>query len=249
MNTAPLRTPAGNRRSERASRVAAERAAQARKERRQRTILISTVAAVVLAVLVGLGVAVQASRNSTDSNASIPAGTTDGSFVVGSPGAPVTVTLYEDFLCPACAQAEKALGPTLEELKEDGTIRIDYRPIAILDRASRDRYSTRALNAAGCVIDQAPDAFPAFHRELFLAQPAEGGAGLSNARLTEIAAAAGASGVGSCIDDLQFESWSQSVTERSSLDGITQTPTILVNGAELPVRTAQGLKDAVAAAS
>jgi protein-disulfide isomerase len=213
---------------------AAESAARAHAERRRR-LLLGAVAAGVVALVVLVVILVQVNRTSTPSDAATPAGTVaDGTAIpVGPEGAPVVVDLYEDFLCPACRQFETINGETLTSLAEDGSIRLQYRPIAFLDRASTDEYSTRALNAAGVVLDAAgTDAFREFHDLLFAEQPAEGGPGLTDDRLIELAAEAGASGadVEAGIRDRVFEGWADRVTERASQAGVNSTPTLLIDG-------------------
>jgi hypothetical protein len=56
-----------------------------------------------------------------------------------------------------CRQFEENSGDTLDALVRDGTVRLRYRPIALLDRASTDDYSTRVLNAAAVVADESGD--------------------------------------------------------------------------------------------
>jgi protein-disulfide isomerase len=238
-----------------AERRAAEAAAQAAALRRRRTLVGGIVAAVLVVVAVVVVVVVQTQRTATPAAADAPAGTTDGgtAFALGPDDAPVTVDVYEDFLCPYCAAFETAAGDTLEELAADGTVRVRYHPLAFLDRASTDDYSTRALNAAAVVADAAgTQAFLAFHDALFAEQPAEGGPGLPDDRLVELAAQAGAAGgdVEAGIRGLRFADWTERVTDDASRDGVTGTPTVLVDGDPLPAGqlTAEGVRAAVAAA-
>ncbi|SNR40551.1 DsbA family protein [Blastococcus mobilis] len=236
-----------------AARRAAEAAARAQAPRHSRTFIGGTVA--VLAALVALIIlGVRQDQWTADASAAAPANTTaDGAAVrIGDPDAPVTLTVYEDFLCPACRSFEDVLGPTLAELVADGTAAAEYRPIAILDHASPDAYPTRALNAAAVVTDTAgPEAFLAFHDLLFAHQPAEGGAGLSDAQLIALAERAGATGpqVEAGIRERAFQDWTRRVTDNAGRDGVTSTPTILINGEPLAERTPQGLQDAVRAAA
>lgn len=232
---------------------AAEAAARAQAERRRRRVIGGAVAAAAVVVALIVVIAVQSARTAPTSDAA-PAGTVeDGTAVlVGEADAPVVVDLYEDFLCPACRQFEELTGATLQSLVDDGSIRLRYRPIAILDRYSTDEYSTRSLNAAGVVLDAAgPDAYVAFVSLLFAEQPAEGGPGLTDDRLIELAADAGASGdeVEAGIRDRVFEDWAARVTEESSKAGISGTPTVLVEGEVLDDRTPAGLTAAVSAAA
>ncbi|HEX2074874.1 MAG TPA: thioredoxin domain-containing protein [Geodermatophilus sp.] len=209
-------------------------------------------AALVLAVVVAI--LVQSARTSSDS--AVPRnpapGTGDAAFAIGPADAPVTVDVYEDFLCPVCRRFEEQAGGNLDQLVREGTVQVRYRPIAILDRFSTDDYSTRALNAAAVVADAAGvEAFLAFHDELFAAQPPEGGPGLSDEELIDLAARAGAGGtrVADGIRDLRFAGWAARVTDQASREGITGTPTVLVDGAPLADRSPAGLEAAVRAAA
>jgi protein-disulfide isomerase len=223
-------------------RIAARRAAEQaalRAERRRRR-LTAALAIAALAVVVAVVIAVQAFRTHSVAAGLSPRNTapgTDGAaFEVGNASAPVVVDLYEDFQCPACRQFEEQSGTTLDGLVQEGTVRLRYRPIAILDRFSSDEYSTRALNAAAVVADESGDeAFRTYHAALYANQPAEGGAGLSDAQLTALAVVAGASGpaVHEAIVQLRFADWTVRVTEEASRAGVTATPTVLINGSEV----------------
>ena len=72
------------------------------------------------------------------------------------------LSLYEDFLCPACGNFEKQFGPTVSKLIDSGAVAADYYMVSILDRQG-DGYSTRAANAAYCVAEESTDAFRRFH--------------------------------------------------------------------------------------
>ncbi|MEK8227810.1 hypothetical protein NKG05_19460 [Oerskovia sp. M15] len=70
-------------------------------------------------------------------------------------------------MCPICGQFEAANGAGLAALRDAGTARVVFHPIAILDRYSQGtRYSTRAAASAALVADRAPDSFQAFHAGL-----------------------------------------------------------------------------------
>jgi protein-disulfide isomerase len=228
---------------------------------RRRRVAVALVVVVVLAVVVGVGIAVQMSRSEVSGGAvsgdAVPSGVVDRYAVPrGDRSAPVTLTLYEDFQCPVCRQVEAIIGPTVDRYVENGTVRVEYRPIAFLDAASTTEYSSRALNAAACVLDErGTDAFVRMHDLLFADQPPEGTDGLSDAQLTALAARAGAGRetVAGCIDDQRFASWAAAATEQASKDGVNATPTILVDGKQLRLSgqesPATTLREAVRAAS
>ena len=253
----PDRTPTRGRQAAR-DRIAAKRAAEQEAERlrsRKRTQLIAgvTVAAVVVAALL-VAVLVQSARTDTDdavAPANTAAGTARTGFAVGPADAPVTVDVYEDYLCPACRAFEEDAAETLDQLVAAGEVQVRYRPVAILDRLSDDEYSTRSASAAAVVADVAGvDAFRSFSASLFDRQPAEGGPGLSDDELVELAAQAGADGeeVATRIRERRFGDWVAAATDRASRDGLTGTPWILVDGEPLPAPPAQALTDAVEAA-
>ncbi len=220
------------------------------KARRRRSAIVAGAAVAVLVLIVGSGLVVQSLRSNgtTSASAATPANLVGGWVVLGV-AAPVTFTVYEDFQCPVCKAFEETTGPTLDQLRRAGTVQVVQKPVAILDRVSKDRYSTRSLNAAGCLINAAPSAYPAFASALFAQQPEEGGKGLTDAQLTTIAEQSGAPGLGSCISDGTYESWAARTTDQASKDGLTGTPYVLVDGKQLQQPTPEALKAAVTAAA
>lgn len=234
-------------RAARAADAATTKKAAAAAARRRRRRLVAVVSAVVVAVFVAAGVAVQVHRNAAPATTAIPAHTDGYTIPTGNTAAPVTVTVYEDFQCPACALFEKDAAETINALRDAGTVKVVYRPMTFLDKASANKYSSRALNAALCVVDTAPAAFPAFHDALYANQPAEGTSGPDNAALAAAAKRSGAD-VTSCINAGTFDAWARASTNAASKDGVTRTPTILVNGKPLAEPNAQTLLAAVHAA-
>ena len=226
----------------RTARTAREKALELRLEaeksqRRRRGLTVVAAVVAVLVVVVGIGVVVQSARSKAQevAAAGTPKNLVDGGIRVGQASAPVTVTLYEDFQCPACKRFETEAGPQLASWAADGTVKLDYRPIAILDRASSTRYSTRSLNAAAAVLTSSPAAYQKFHDLLYAQQPAEGSPGLPDSTLVDLAKQAGADGaaVSKALADRQYEGWAATVTDESSQAGVVQTPTVKVNGTEL----------------
>jgi len=245
MSSSPDRRTAARRRAQQL------REAELARERRRRTAVVTGVALAVLALVVGIGIAVQASRNSTEpvaGAAAAPRNLVDGGVLLGQASAPVTVTTYEDFQCPACRSFESVTGPTLEQLQSSGRVKVVSRPVSILDRASQDEYSTRSLNAAACLVDVAPQAYPEFYDALFAQQPEEGGPGLPDAQLVALAQEAGAPDISTCVRDRTFEAWTRTTTDQASRDGLQGTPYVLVDGSPLTDPTPEALTAAVDAA-
>ena len=227
------------------------RAKQAAQERRRRALIIGGVVAVVLAVVVGTAIAIQSQR-AKDTSGEAPQGATSSYGVLrGEASAPVEVVVYEDFQCPACKAVEESTGSVLSSFVDDGTIRVEYRPIAFLDRASTTDYSSRAAETAACTLDQAgSDVWVTLHGLLFEQQPAEGTAGLDDATLASMAAEAGADedAIAQCQDDDTFTGWVAAATDQASQDGVNQTPTYFVDGEQLTFTDAETPGDTLTAA-
>jgi protein-disulfide isomerase len=113
-------------------------------------------------------------------------------------------------------------------------VQVEYRVLSFLDRASDGaEYSTRAMNALGVVLDTAgPDVAKEFHDLLFENQPAEGTSGPTDDELIAYAVEAGASedAVSGPIRDVKFEQWVLNATDASSQEGVSSTPTVMVDG-------------------
>lgn len=233
----------------------AERAAQMRRERdreqqRRARIVVTVIVAVVVAIVVVAAVAIiprlgeegptpdgitadngfrYTAADVSDANTPLDGGTAGASLD------PVSVVLYEDFQCPTCKAFEASSGSYLEQQVAVGAVDVEYRPIAILDRASSTDYSTRSVSAAACVHEDAGiEAYVQFHNALYLNQPPEGGSGLSDDDLAQIAEQSGASdSAASCISRGTYEDWAARATEAASQADVTGTPTVRVNGEDV----------------
>ena len=213
------------------------RAAAAKAEARRRQLLVGGVLLVVIVLIIGVFVVVQNARRDTASESSAtPANLgPKNSITVGQASAPVTIVTYEDFQCPFCNQFEQANATQFDAWVKAGTVKIEYRPIAFLDRNSADEYSTRSLNAVGALINSTPTAFAAYHKALFANQPEEGGPGLTNQQLIDFAVTAGApkAAMTAAVNGETYKGWTVRATEAASKDGVNSTPTVLVNGKKM----------------
>jgi protein-disulfide isomerase len=151
------------------------------------------------------------------------------------------IVLYEDLQCPACKQFEAANSEYLENAVSSGAATLEIHPVSILDRMSiGNKYSTRAANALACVADRAPDSFLRANSALFAQQPAEGTKGRTDNELIGALRDGGVKNkaVERCIADRTHVDWVEAVAKvattnkvpNSSLDRLSSTPTILVNG-------------------
>jgi protein-disulfide isomerase len=218
-------------------RVKAMQAQQAAAARRRRAVAIGVIVVMVIAAVVGVGIAVQSNRDKVTGSGVAPAGVTaDNGVLRGPSDAPVAVVVYEDFQCPICKAFEENVGSTLTSYIDNGTVRLEYRPIAFLDHASTTDYSSRALATAACALDDGgPKVFARLHDLLFANQPKEGSAGLDDATLAKLAGQAGAdqAAVAACQSKGTYDAWVKEVTDQASQDGINGTPTYFVDGKQV----------------
>jgi protein-disulfide isomerase len=145
-------------------------------------------------------------------------------------GKPVKVVLYIDFICPVCKNFEAQYNPTLTKLRNDGKITVEYRPLGFLDSRSTTNYSSRAANAAACVVNESPEKYSDFVDALFAKQPAEGSAGLSDNDLKKLATDTGAKNIDQCVDNKTYRPYVKNATQEAASIGVTGTPTVFVEG-------------------
>lgn len=150
--------------------------------------------------------------------------------VEAEPGNPVKVVVYVDFICPVCKNFEAQYNATLTQLRNEGKITVEYRPLGFLDSRSTTNYSSRAANAAACVANESPEKYSDFFNALYDKQPAEGSAGLSDAELKKIATDVGAKSIDKCVDDKTYRPYVKHTTQEAQVTGVTGTPTVFVEG-------------------
>jgi protein-disulfide isomerase len=231
-----------------ARRVVQEQLARERRRGRTRWTTAIALAVLVVAGLIGWGIAAGQQKDSTAALTTPTAAVDDGTgFAVGTGG--VTIDVYEDFMCPVCGEFEQTSGETLAQLAAAGRATVVYHPIAILDRYSSTEYSTRAAAASAAAAQGGR--FLDFHNALFANQPPENSAGLSDDRLIEIGRSVGLTDAAftDAVKDGTYRSWATTVTETASGRGVTGTPTVRVAGQPLKNPTPEALTAAVEAAT
>jgi protein-disulfide isomerase/uncharacterized membrane protein YphA (DoxX/SURF4 family) len=238
----------GPRRTAEARRRMAELLERRRQQGDRRVRLASGATALALVALVAVGIGVQASRIPAPTGP-VPAGVSlAGGVTVGRSTAPVTLDLYEDPQCPVCAQFEAQVGPTIAGWIAAGKVKVHYHVISFLDTASSTKYSSRAANALYAAAAVGPDAFAKYHQVLYQQQPAENSAGLTEDTLVQLAQQSGAGAAASQIRAGTYADYVARATDQSSKDGVTGTPTVLVNGTAVGQPTLAAVTQAVNAA-
>ena len=177
----------------------------------------------------------------------------DGVVVTaGQASAPVTIDVYEDFLCPFCERFETRNADDLTAAMNEGKVKVNYHALNILDaRTTPPGYSTLAANAALCAVPAG--IWPAYHARLFAEQPAEGSAGLTAAQLSNIGTELGAgSAFTQCVEGNGNAAAITAATEAASAnpalqtDGQFGTPTIAVGGHKIDVSDSDWLQAVLA---
>jgi protein-disulfide isomerase len=223
-----------NQNKNRGKRAARERLREQRErdraaDRRRRMLNIGGVMVAVLAVAGGVGAAV---ANKADGDGDH----TDARPVVqGEDAAPATLTVYEDFRCPACRSFEEMFRGTVHELEDAGKLRTEYHLVTIIDGNMGGSGSATAANAALCARDQGK--FRPYHDVLFSNQPEEQvDAYADTARLTELARKVDG------LDNAAFRSCVKNATHAARVadssaafleSGHNATPTVLLDGKDV----------------
>jgi protein-disulfide isomerase len=209
------------------TRLAAEQAAARKRDQR---ILISVVVAFVVLVVAG-GIVFQAWRTSRAPSAAPPATVSASPVTItngrpiplGSADAPVTITLYEDFHCPHCADFEEQFGPTISQAQESGAARVELYPMAFIDEGS-----VTAANAMACAAEAG------FGQAYYLGLFANHTLQWSDPQLIDLAAKVAGSppsdAFKTCVMRRAHADWVTSMNAAADQNGVTQTPTMLING-------------------
>ncbi|MFG3408547.1 DsbA family protein [Streptomyces sp. NPDC048142] len=230
--------PEGNRSAR--ERLAQQREREKGREKRRRTLIVASAVVGVLALAAVVGViAANAGKDDDGGTAGGPAVAPSGAIgedaltlPVGAADAPSTLTIWEDFRCPVCAQFENAFRDTVTELVDDGQVRVEYHLATIIDGNLGGTGSLRAANAAACAQDTGK--FAPYHDVLFSNQPPEPDDAFGkNSRLIELAGEVeglDTPGFRSCVEDGEHDSWVKKSDTAFREGGFQGTPTVLLNG-------------------
>jgi protein-disulfide isomerase len=191
-------------------------------------------------------------QSSSQTAASYPVSTDGVVVVTGRADAPVTIDVYEDYLCPFCERFESRSGDDLTAALNQGKVKVNYHALNILDqRSNPPGYSTLAANAALCAVPAG--IWPAYHQRLYAEQPAEGSAGLTAEQLTKIGTDLGAGpDFGTCVAANANASAISAATDAASAnpalqtDGQFGTPTVAVDGKKIDVSSSDWLSRVLA---
>jgi protein-disulfide isomerase len=145
--------------------------------------------------------------------------TIDPSMTRGPADAPVTIVEFSDYECPACRQAQQALGLVLREFP--GRVRLVYKDFPLRFHAGAEP----AAVAARCAAEHGR--FWEYHDFLFLTQPA-----FARADLLTYATRLGLprDAFIACLDGGRYRPAVSVDVREGRAAGVTGTPTFFVNG-------------------
>ncbi|MBN0043950.1 thioredoxin domain-containing protein [Streptomyces actuosus] len=241
-------------------RLAAERAKQKAAEKRRRALIVGGAVVCVLGLAAVIGViAANSGKDSGSDSASpvvAPSGATgedDLTIPVGKENAPSTLTVWEDFRCPACQAFETAYRSTIHELTDSGLMKVQYHLATIIDGNMGGTGSRNAANAAACAQDAGK--FTPYHDVLYENQPPEtDDAFAKNSTLLELARKVDGLDTPvfrTCVEDGRHNSWVAKSNQAFQKSGFQGTPTVLLNGKNIyedqsmtPAKLKQMVQDA-----
>jgi protein-disulfide isomerase len=236
-----------------AAAAAARQEAAAIEQKRQRKIRLIGGLVVVVVMAALIAIPVLSNKDAViPSDSALPTGVTSDTYgvKVGSAWTAADadkiplLQIWEDFQCPACARFEEASGVAIQELIDAGKVRVEYRPTIFLDKnlvssntaAGNPNSSQRATMGFGCAVDA--NAAEKYHAGVFASQPTEEGTGFSTDTLISIAESSGITGTAldtftECLSSEKYAGWVSNSYAAFDSEGVSSTPTGLLNGTEL----------------
>ncbi|MGA4669567.1 DsbA family protein [Propionibacteriaceae bacterium Y1923] len=229
----------------RRERLAAQR--EAEQKRQRRNTLIGAIVAGVLALAVIAVVAVvviqnqSAKREQAEREAAAqiaPPNAVDESAILVNPDtgadAQYTLNLYVDYQCGVCKQTEEIYGETWKALMDEGFLKVEVHTMTFMDDqpSLNNDHSRRVAVGAACADTRGK--YWEFHNAAFNRQ-GEGQLYTDSAMDGQIAQDAGLEGADfdawkTCYDDNATAQFVDKVNENAGRNGVTSTPTIMVNG-------------------
>lgn len=210
------------------------------RERRRRTLIVSTAVVGVLALAAVVGVIAansggKGNKDKASGPAVAPSGATGKDSLaiqVGADDAPSTLTIWEDFRCPVCAQFENAFRDTIHQLEQSKQLKVEYHLATLIDGNLGGSGSLKAANAAACAQDVGK--FSAYHDILYRNQPQESDDAFGdNSKLIDLSKKVDGldtPAFRSCVEDGTHDSWVQKSDKAFRDGGFQGTPTALLNG-------------------
>jgi len=228
-----------------ASRRERLRAAQQAEQKRRRVRVIAAVGVAVGAVVVILAMVWSSVASQPRAVDRPPNATAASDGIVVNPGkaaagAPV-VGLYLDYQCAHCIDFEQNFGFTLNEMANKGEMQLVNHTKVFLDKGDDNGLSHKAAMAAACA--DVAGVYKDFHQRIIASAPA--GPYTDDLLRNQLPQASGLTGdkltaFQACYDTRTMLGWVTGVEEASAKAGINNTPTLIVNGKQVDLKTLTG---------
>lgn len=222
-------------------RLQAQRAREHARARRGRHVIVAGAVLSVLAMAGGIAVwaaSAATGGNDADNETARPRQASGGeqpAVRVGAPDAPATLTVWEDFRCPACRQFETGFRPVIHELQDSGRLRTEYHLATIIDGNMGGTGSRNAANAALCAQDAGK--FREYHDVLYSHQPPEPKDRFADApyllKLAGKVKGLKTPAFTKCVNDGKYNGFVQKSNDAFAKSGYGGTPTVLLDGKDL----------------
>jgi protein-disulfide isomerase len=220
-------------------RLAVEREKQKSAEKRRRVLIVgaSVVCVLGLAAVIGVVAANAGKDDRGESTGPVVApsgalGKDSLAIPAGKESAKSTLTVWEDFRCPACKAFETAYRPVIHELMNAGQLKAEYHLATIIDGNMGGTGSRKAANAAACAQDAGK--FTAYHDVLFDNQPPEtDDAFAQESKLIELAGKVDGldtPAFRTCVEKGTHNGWVDKSAAAFRDGGFSGTPTVILDG-------------------
>ncbi len=153
-------------------------------------------------------------------------------YVLGSPTAPVEISEYADFQCPACGEFAMVQWPSVrQQLIESGKLRWRYRDFPLDNLHPNARV---AAHAAACANDQ--NKYWEMHDAIFAAQSQWSSSGNAAGLFGQYFARLGGdrNAFAECMRSARYAGRIQASAEEGVKLGVGSTPTFLIDGQLYP---------------
>jgi protein-disulfide isomerase len=228
-------------------RLHLERSLRARRRRRFRVVTVSAIALVAAAVITsvalqgggGSGVQVNAAQPAFGYSGPYAPVTlnADNSVTMAQPGVTQPVLdVYEDFQCSACRTFERGSGAAIQQLADEGRVKVVYYPFTIFSSQPQRASSIRAWAAARCV---PAEIWARYHNSLYASQPPQTAAdGFAVALLVQLGRSAGVTSpsFAQCVDSQQYAILDPPLSDQIMNSGVSSMLTLKLNGQVLDPR-------------
>ncbi len=221
-------------------RVRTEQERSARRRRRIRALTVSA-GVLMLAGVAAVGITSHHGRHTAPPALPAPFGYTgpyapvtlnaDNSVTMARPGVTKPILdVYEDFQCPACRAFEKSDGAVIQQLADQGKVKVVYYPFTIFSGQPQLANSVRAWAAAKCA---PPGRWVKYHNALYANQPAQTtSGGFPVSQLIRLGKDAGiiSPAFAQCVRSQQYAAQNAPLSDQIINAGVSTMPALTLDG-------------------